>query len=152
MGIAKELSVGEVAARSGVSVSALHFYERKGLIKSYRTAGNQRRYARDVLRRVAIIHMAQQLGLSLATVGKALSTLPEGKTPSRDDWARLSRGWAGDLERRIAQLQRLQHDLTNCIGCGCLSIDRCALLNSEDALAAKGPGPVLILQAGNATE
>jgi MerR family redox-sensitive transcriptional activator SoxR len=144
MRMARELTVGDVAARSGVSVSALHFYERKGLIRSHRTSGNQRRYDRDVLRRVSLIQFAQELGISLAEVGSFLSGLPEGRTPSRKDWERLSRAWAGDLDRRIASLQALRERLAGCIGCGCLSIDRCAIFNAEDHLAARGAGPVLL--------
>ncbi len=147
--MAKELTVGEVAARSGVSVSALHFYERKGLIRSHRTGGNQRRYDRDVLRRVSLIQFAQELGISLAEVGSSLSGLPEARPPSRKDWERISRKWAVDLDRRIAALQGLRNKLAGCIGCGCLSIDRCAIFNADDHLAAKGTGPVL-LRRGNA--
>jgi len=140
----KELTVGDVAARSGVSVSALHFYERKGLIRSHRTSGNQRRYDRDVLRRVSLIQFAQELGISLAEVGSSLSGLPAGRPPSRKDWERLSRTWAVDLDRRIASLQALRQKLAGCIGCGCLSIDRCAIFNADDHLAAQGAGPVLL--------
>jgi MerR family redox-sensitive transcriptional activator SoxR len=140
----KELTVGDVAARSGVSVSALHFYERKGLIRSHRTSGNQRRYDRDVLRRVSLIQFAQELGISLAEVGSSLSGLPAGRPPSRKDWERLSRTWAVDLDRRIASLQALRQKLAGCIGCGCLSIDRCAIFNADDHLAAQGTGPVLL--------
>jgi MerR family transcriptional regulator, redox-sensitive transcriptional activator SoxR len=143
-GLTKELTVGEVAARSGVSVSALHFYERKGLIGSHRTRGNQRRYGRDVLRRVSLIQFAQELGISLAEVGSCLSGLPEGRTPSRKDWEHISRTWAVDLDRRIAALQALRKKLAGCIGCGCLSIDRCAIFNAGDHLAAKGAGPILL--------
>ncbi|MFI5012951.1 MAG: redox-sensitive transcriptional activator SoxR [Hyphomicrobiales bacterium] len=146
--MAKELTVGEVAARSGVAVSALHFYERKGLIRSHRTSGNQRRYDRDVLRRVALIQVAQELGISLAEVGSALADLPDGRSPTRRDWERISRAWAVDLDRRVAALQRLRDSLASCIGCGCLSIDRCAIFNADDHLSAEGAGPVLLLPAG----
>jgi MerR family redox-sensitive transcriptional activator SoxR len=139
--MAKELTVGQVAARSGVAVSALHFYEAKGLIESHRTSGNQRRYSADVLRRVAIIKVAQEVGISLAEIGAALASLPDGRTPNRDDWNALSQRWAADLDRRILQLQKLRDGLTDCIGCGCLSIDRCKLRNPGDQLAAEGPGP-----------
>ncbi len=139
--MAKELTVGQVAARSGVAVSALHFYEAKGLIQSHRTAGNQRRYGGDVLRRVAIIKVAQEVGISLAEIGAALASLPDGRTPNRDDWNALSQRWAADLDRRILQLQKLRDGLTDCIGCGCLSIDRCKLRNPGDRLAEQGPGP-----------
>jgi MerR family redox-sensitive transcriptional activator SoxR len=142
--MAGELTVGEMAARSGVSVSALHFYERKGLIRSHRSRGNQRRYEREVLRRVAVIKAAQELGISLAEVGAALATLPAGRTVSRKDWERMSRKWAADLDRRIAALQRLRDNLGSCIGCGCLSIDRCAIFNADDHLGREQSGPVLL--------
>ena len=138
--MARELTVGQVAARSGVAVSALHFYESRGLIRSHRTAGNQRRYGGDVLRRVAIIKVAQEVGISLADIGAALATLPESRTPTVKDWEKLSRGWAADLDRRIARLAKLRHGLTDCIGCGCLSIDKCKLRNPDDELAGEGPG------------
>lgn len=138
------LAVGEVAARSGLSVSALHFYERRGLIRSSRTNGNQRRYGRDVLRRVALIQVAQQLGIGLAEIGAALATLPAGRNPTREDWEAMASVWADDLDRRIEALTRLRHQLAGCIGCGCLSIDRCALYNPDDRLAARGVGPVLL--------
>jgi MerR family redox-sensitive transcriptional activator SoxR len=139
------LTVGQVARRSGVAVSALHFYEAKGLISSTRTSGNQRRYSRDILRRVAFIRFAQRVGLPLAEIRAALASLPEQRTPNREDWARLSAGWRASLDARIAALQRLRDDLTDCIGCGCLSQDRCALSNPEDVLAASGPGPRRLL-------
>ena len=145
--MAREMTVGDLSARSGVSVSALHFYERKGLIRSWRTSGNQRRYDRDVLRRVALIQVAQEIGISLAEVGAALASLPNGRTPSRKDWARLSRSWAGDLDRRIGVLQKLRDNLTGCIGCGCLSIDRCAIFNADDHLASEGAGAALLQPA-----
>ena len=140
-----ELSVGQLAARSGVAVSALHFYEAKGLIVSTRTAGNQRRYSRDTLRRVAFIRVSQGVGIPLRAIKEALEALPEGRTPTRADWARLSGTWRGDLDRRIAQLQRLRDTLDDCIGCGCLSLDRCALSNPLDELADRGPGPHRLL-------
>ncbi len=140
-GIAPTLSVGEVARRSGVPVSTLHFYEAKGLISSSRTDGNQRRYARDVLRRVAFIRVAQRVGISLADIEAVLATLPVTAAPSRADWARLSAAWRADLDERMAQLKKLRDTLDDCIGCGCLSIDRCRLRNPLDKLAAKGPGP-----------
>ena len=136
-----ELSIGEVAARSGVAVSALHFYERRGLIGSHRTAGNQRRYARDVLRRIAVIRVAQEIGIPLAEIAAAFAALPDGRTPNRQDWGTLSKGWAASLDRRIEQLVRLRDGLTDCIGCGCMSIDRCPLRNPDDRLARQGPGP-----------
>ena len=139
--MARELTVGQVAERAGVAVSALHFYETKGLIQSHRTSGNQRRYGMDALRRVAIIKIAQELGISLAEIGKAFAGLPEGRAPSREDWEAMSSRWAAELDARIGQLQRLRSGMADCIGCGCLSIDRCGLLNGGDRLAAQGPGP-----------
>ena len=134
------LSVGDVAARSGVAVSALHFYEREGLIHSWRNAGNQRRYGRDVLRRVAVIKVAQRAGIPLASIREALETLPDARTPTQADWARLSRRWRGDLDVRIAQLTRLRDQLDGCIGCGCLSLASCPLRNPDDAAGRDGPG------------
>ena len=135
------LTVGDVAARSGVAVSALHYYEREGLIASERTAGNQRRYRRDVLRRVAFIRVSQRVGVPLADIRAALDSLPAGRTPTKKDWARLSRLWRAELDERIRSLERLRDDLTGCMGCGCLSLRTCALQNPGDALAADGPGP-----------
>lgn len=144
-----ELTPGELAERGGVAVSALHFYERQGLIRSRRTAGNQRRYPREMLRRVAFIRVSQRVGIPLAEIKAALDTLPEGRTPGRDDWARLSARWRDDLDARIEQLVRLRDDLTGCIGCGCLSLDRCALFNPEDRLGEQGAGPrLLAVEAG----
>ncbi|MDT0302636.1 redox-sensitive transcriptional activator SoxR [Streptomonospora wellingtoniae] len=145
---AKELTVGQLAQRSGVAVSALHFYERKGLITSRRTAGNQRRYRRDTLRRVAFVRVAQRVGIPLADIAEALDTLPEARTPTREDWARLSQLWRDRLQERINQLERLRDDLTDCIGCGCLSLERCVLSNPHDRLAAQGPGPRRLLTPG----
>lgn len=143
-----ELTPGQLAARSGVAVSALHFYEREGLIHSRRTAGNQRRYPREMLRLVAFIRLSQRVGIPLAEIRAALETLPGGRTPVREDWAALSARWRDDLDRRIDQLVRLRDDLTGCIGCGCLSLDRCVLANPDDALAARGPGAHLLAVAG----
>ncbi|HEY4090017.1 MAG TPA: redox-sensitive transcriptional activator SoxR [Luteibacter sp.] len=137
----RELSVGEVAQRAGVAISALHFYERKGLIHSLRTAGNQRRYGSDVLRRIAVIRVAQRVGIPLEAVRQALASLPEGRTPSREDWAGLSARWRQDLDERIAQLTNLRDRLGDCIGCGCLSMSACALANPGDTLASEGRGP-----------
>ncbi|MEU5715189.1 redox-sensitive transcriptional activator SoxR [Streptomyces sp. NPDC020403] len=127
-----ELTVGQLSARSGAAVSALHFYEAKGLITSSRTSGNQRRYARDTLRRVAFVRAAQRVGIPLATIRDALAELPDERTPSREDWARLSRAWRSELDERIAQLGRLRDHLTDCIGCGCLSLETCVLSNPDD--------------------
>jgi MerR family redox-sensitive transcriptional activator SoxR len=138
--IAQELSVGEVARRSGVAVSALHFYERKGLIRSLRTAGNQRRFARDVLRRLAVIRVAQRVGLPLEAVATAFAALPENKTPTKAEWAKMSALWRSELDQRIAQLLLLRDQLTDCIGCGCLSLKRCRLTNPDDALGDQGDG------------
>ncbi|MEU3834102.1 redox-sensitive transcriptional activator SoxR [Streptomyces microflavus] len=127
-----ELSVGQLSARSGAAVSALHFYESKGLISSRRTSGNQRRYSRDALRRVAFVRAAQRVGIPLATIRDALASLPEERTPNRDDWARLSEAWRQELDERIKQLHRLRDHLTDCIGCGCLSLENCVLSNPDD--------------------
>ena len=136
----KLLSVGEIAQRSGVAVSALHFYERKGLIASVRNSGNQRRYKREVLRRVAIIKVAQRVGIPLTDIAQAFATLPSGRTPSAADWERLSRIWHDDLNDRIRTLTSLRDQLTECIGCGCLSIASCPLRNHLDRLSDSGPG------------
>lgn len=127
-----ELTVGQLSARSGAAVSALHFYEAKGLIGSRRTSGNQRRYSRDALRRVAFVRAAQRVGIPLATIRDALAELPEERTPNRDDWARLSEAWRSELDERIEQLARLRDHLTDCIGCGCLSLETCVLSNPDD--------------------
>ncbi len=137
----RPLSAGELARRSGVAVSTVHFYEAQGLIASWRSAGNQRRYARDVLRRVAVIKVAQRLGVPLATIREALRSLPEGRTPTAADWKRLAAHWRADLDRRIALLTRLRGQLEDCIGCGCLSLKVCRLRNPWDRLAEEGPGP-----------
>lgn len=135
------LSVGQLAARSGVAVTALHFYETKGLIHSIRNAGNQRRYPRAVLRRVAVIKMAQRLGIPLAEIAEALATLPREHTPTAADWQRLSAQWRDDLDRRIEQMMLLRDQLDGCIGCGCMSLKECPLRNHHDHLAQGGPGP-----------
>lgn len=137
----KVLTVGELSERSGVAVSALHFYERQGLIASTRTAGNQRRYRRDTLRRVAFIRVSQRVGVPLADIREALAGLPEGRTPTKKDWERLSRLWRAELDQRIRDLEHLRNDLTGCIGCGCLSLRTCALQNPSDELGAEGSGP-----------
>ncbi len=142
----EELTVGQLAARSGVAVSALHFYERQGLISSRRTSGNQRRYKRDVLRRVALIRIAQRVGIPLADVAAVLVLLPDRRTPTRQDWQRISQRWKAELDQRIRHLQRLRDDFTDCVGCGCLSIDRCRLANPTDQLGEHGPGPRRLLE------
>ncbi|MEU9403267.1 redox-sensitive transcriptional activator SoxR [Streptomyces sp. SID4985] len=139
-----ELSVGQLSARSGAAVSALHFYEAKGLIHSRRTPGNQRRYCRDTLRRVAFIRAAQRVGIPLATIREALAELPEERTPTREDWARLSEAWRTELDDRIAQLNRLRDHLTDCIGCGCLSLKSCVLSNPDDARGEQQVGSRLM--------
>ncbi|MBS3182258.1 redox-sensitive transcriptional activator SoxR [Leucobacter manosquensis] len=138
------LSVGEVAARTGVAVSALHFYEREGLISSVRTAGNQRRYARHVLRRIAIIRVAARMGVPLAEVAEELASLPADRMPSRRDWERISEHWRGKLEARRLEIERMERELTGCIGCGCLSLGTCRVFNPGDALSVDGPGPRLL--------
>lgn len=144
--IAQDLTVGQLAARSGVSVSALHFFERQGLLTSSRTAGNQRRYRRDALRRVALIRVAQRVGIPLKEVGEVLAVLPEQRTPTRQDWAQLSRHWKARLDERIRHLQQLRDHFSDCIGCGCLSLDRCSLINPYDELGNAGTGPVRLLE------
>jgi len=137
----KELGVGELAERAGVAVSALHFYEAKGLIHSVRSGGNQRRYARSVLRRLAVIKVAQRVGMPLADIAEALNALPSGRTPTVADWRRLSAAWKLELEERIRTLTQLRDQLDGCIGCGCLSLKACPLRNAQDALAREGAGP-----------
>ncbi|NMO91974.1 redox-sensitive transcriptional activator SoxR [Actinomycetospora sp. TBRC 11914] len=136
-----ELTVGEVSRRSGVAVSALHFYEREGLIQSRRTSGNQRRFRREVLRRIAFIRIAQRVGVPLAQVREALDELPDSRTPTRADWEALSQAWRAELDDRIRRLQQLRDDFSGCIGCGCLSLDRCTMFNAGDRLGEEGPGP-----------
>jgi MerR family transcriptional regulator, redox-sensitive transcriptional activator SoxR len=138
--VPRELTIGELSARSGVAPSALRFYERQGLIAAQRTSGNQRRYESATLRRVALVQAGRAAGIPLTAVRAALETLPINRTPTRRDWERLSRGWRADIDARIETLQALRGRLDTCIGCGCLSIDRCDLLNPDDAAAALGPG------------
>ncbi|MEU6129118.1 redox-sensitive transcriptional activator SoxR [Saccharopolyspora sp. NPDC047091] len=138
------LTIGEVAHRSGVAQTALRFYEQRGLIASTRTGGNQRRYGRPVLRRLAFIRAAQRVGLSLEQISDALATLPTDHAPTKADWTRLSRSWRDELDARIDGLQRLRDRLSGCIGCGCLSLRTCALNNAEDQMAAQGPGSPLL--------
>lgn len=141
---ARDLGVGEVARRSGVAVSTLHFYEAKGLIASVRTQGNQRRYPREVLRRVAVIKVAQRAGIPLAEIRAALDTLPPGRVATAADWRALMAGWKGELDARIDRLTRLRDQLGSCIGCGCLSLASCPLHNPDDALGGEGAGPRLL--------
>ena len=138
---AREITVGQLAARSGATVSALHFYEARGLISARRTPGNQRRYPRVMLRRVAFIRASQRVGIPLAEIKAALDTLPARRTPTARDWARLSAAWCRDLDERISALQDLRDRLTGCIGCGCLSLTNCQLANPGDTLGASGTGP-----------
>lgn len=142
--IKRMLTVGEVAARSGLAVSTLHFYEAEGLITSWRNRGNQRRYAREVLRRVAVIKVAQRTGIPLKEIRDSLATLPNKRTPTSDDWKKLSALWREQLNQRIERLMRLRDQLDGCIGCGCLSIESCPLRNPWDRLGAEGPGARLL--------
>ena len=135
-----KLTIGEVVRRSGVAHSALRFYEQRGLIHADRTSGNQRRYPREVLRRLAFIRAGQRVGLSLEDIGDALARLPDGRTPTARDWQRLSSSWRAELDTRIDGLIRLRDRLTGCIGCGCLSLRSCSLYNAGDELAAHGAG------------
>jgi MerR family transcriptional regulator, redox-sensitive transcriptional activator SoxR len=135
------LPIGEVARRSGVASSALRFYEQRGLISSEREGSGHRRYPRPVLRRIAFIVFAQRIGLTLEEIGVELAKLPPHHAPTRNDWARLSATWTSRIDDRIAELERLKRGLTECIGCGCLSLDRCRLANPGDRAAALGPGP-----------
>ncbi len=142
---AEPLSIGEVAARTGVSVSALRFYEAEGMVSPSRSAGGQRRFPRDALRRIAFVRVAQRVGLTLDEIRAALATLPEQRTPTAADWARLSRAWKSNLDERIRMLEGLRDDLSSCIGCGCLSLQACRLYNPEDRARALGQGPRYLL-------
>jgi MerR family redox-sensitive transcriptional activator SoxR len=138
---AELLSVGEVSRRTGVAVSALHFYEAQGLIHSQRTAGNQRRYPRHMIRRISLIQVAKALGIPLRDVQEVFRELPPDRRPTKREWERIARRWSADLDLRRAALDRLQQELMSCIGCGCISMSSCRLLNPSDALAEQGPGP-----------
>ncbi|CAN7526953.1 redox-sensitive transcriptional activator SoxR [Terrabacter sp. LjRoot27] len=138
------LTIGQVAERTGAATSALRYWEDLGLITSVRTTGNQRRYERATIRRVSFIRAAQRVGLSLEEIGAALSTLPDARTPTATDWARLSRAWRGRLDEQIRRIEKLRDQLDSCIGCGCLSLRTCALNNPSDVLAEHGPGAVLL--------
>ncbi len=141
MALPSHITIGELARRTGVATSALRFYEQRGLIRSERTAGNQRRYPRATVRRVSVIRAAQRCGISLAEIASVLSRLPDDRTPTAADWQELSTAWRHSLDERIATLQGLRDRLTGCIGCGCLSLDRCWLVNPDDQAASGGPGP-----------
>jgi len=141
------LTIGKVAKRCGVKVSTLHFYEEKQLIRSWRNQGNQRRYKKDVLRRVSVIKAAQKVGISLADIKKALSTLPDNRTPDKDDWEALSTTWRDELTAKINYLEKLRSSLNGCIGCGCLSMSNCPIYNEDDKLANEGTGAVLLEKA-----
>ena len=141
-----ELTIGGLSKRTGVATSALRFYEAEGLIRATRTEGGQRRYARDILRRVSFIRIAQQVGLSLEEIRAALSSLPENRTPNKRDWERLSTSWRPRIDAQIALLERLRDRLHGCIGCGCLSLRVCQLANPSDEAAGHGPGPRWLLE------
>jgi MerR family redox-sensitive transcriptional activator SoxR len=145
VGVLTELAIGAVSERTGVAASALRFYETEGLIHSTRSPGGQRRYARDTIRRVSFIRVAQQVGLSLDEIRSALSSLPDHRTPTEKDWQRLSAAWQPRLDAQIAVLERLRDRLGGCIGCGCLSLRFCRLLNPDDQAGERGPGPRYIL-------
>lgn len=145
------LTIGEVMRRTGVSASALHFYERKGLISSVRTSSNQRLYERHMLRRISLVLVAKRLGIPLADVARVFDRLPTDHAPTHEDWQRVSRAWKRQLEERRRQIESLERELTGCIGCGCLSLKACLLLNPDDALQSQGPGPVRIQSQGTAT-
>jgi MerR family transcriptional regulator, redox-sensitive transcriptional activator SoxR len=143
--VVRELTIGELSARSGVSRSALRFYEREGLISARRTDGNQRRYPSVTLRRVALVQAGKAAGIPLERIRVALDALPAGKTPTKRDWERLSRSWRRELDERIATLEGIRGRLTTCIGCGCLSLQTCRLFNPDDEAAANGAGPRYLL-------
>jgi len=138
------LTVGKVANRCGVKVSTLHFYEEKGLIRSWRNQGNQRRYKKDVLRRVSVIKAAQKVGISLADIKSAFANLPNNRTPNKDDWLALSTTWRDELTAKINYLEKLRSSLNGCIGCGCLTMSNCPIYNEDDKLASEGSGAVLL--------
>jgi MerR family redox-sensitive transcriptional activator SoxR len=140
-----DLTIGALSERTGVAASALRFYEAEGLIHATRSAGGQRRYTRDMLRRVSFIRVAQQVGLRLDEIRDALASLPDNRTPTQKDWERLSASWAPRLDEQIAMLERLRDRLTGCIGCGCLSLRVCRLMNPDDSAAALGPGPRYVI-------
>jgi MerR family redox-sensitive transcriptional activator SoxR len=143
------LTIGQLADRSGVTPSALRFYESQNLIRSTRTTGNQRRYERSTLRRIAFIRSAQRVGLSLEEITEALSTLPGGRAPTKSDWTRLSRAWRPRINEQIERLERLRDRLDSCIGCGCLSLQRCSLQNPDDMVSVRGPGAAYLEPSGD---
>jgi MerR family redox-sensitive transcriptional activator SoxR len=145
-----QLSVGELARRSGVAVSTIHFYEAKGLIEGWRTSGNQRRYPRSTLRRVAVIRVAQRAGIPLATIKEHLDRMPADRALTADDWNQLTQSWKALLDERIESLMQLRNQFDRCIGCGCLSLSDCPLRNPDDRLAAEGSGPRLLVRASSA--
>ena len=142
----KALTIGDLAARTGLSVSAIRFYEEKGLVEPFRSAGGQRRFLRSDIRRLSFVLIAQQLGLSIGEIQRQLAKLPHGRTPTQADWTRISRAIRSRIDARIAELERTRDRLDGCIGCGCLSLKNCALYNPDDRAAAKGPGPRLVIE------
>tara|TARA_R110000772_G_scaffold18400_9_gene51431 strand:+ start:6707 stop:7186 length:480 start_codon:yes stop_codon:yes gene_type:complete len=141
----KALTIGDLAARTGLSVSAIRFYEEKGLVEPFRSAGGQRRFLRSDIRRLSFVLIAQQLGLTIGEIEKQLAALPHGRTPTQADWSRISKAMRGVIDARIAELERTRNRLDGCIGCGCLSLKKCALYNPEDRAGLRGPGPQLVL-------
>lgn len=137
-------AVGRIAERCGVKVSTLHFYEKRGLIKSWRNSGNQRRYKADVMRRIAVIKAAQKIGINLESIKSAIATLPENRTPSVKDWEKLGTLWRDELNAKIAYMEKLRDSMTSCIGCGCLSLKHCPIYNQDDKLANEGSGAVVL--------
>jgi len=146
------LSVGEISRRCGVAVSTIHFYERKGLISALRTGGNQRRFDRAMIRRIALVKAAQQIGIPLADVARHLQALPPDRAPGQEDWQRIASAWSIELDSRIRQLTALRNNLSGCIGCGCLSMTRCAIINPGDQLGQAGIGPVVLQAAADGSE
>ena len=141
----KALTIGDLAARTGLSVSAIRFYEDKGLVESFRSSGGQRRFLRSDIRRLSFVLIAQKLGLSIGEIQRQLARLPHGRTPTQSDWTRIGKAMRGVIDTRIAELERTRDRLDGCIGCGCLSLKKCALYNPEDRAGLKGPGPQLVL-------
>jgi MerR family redox-sensitive transcriptional activator SoxR len=145
--VESELTIGALSERTGVATSALRYYEAEGLIHASRSAGGQRRYHRDTLRRVSFVRVAQQVGLTLEEIREALASLPDSRTPTQKDWAKLSASWRPRLDAQIAMMERLRDRLDGCIGCGCLSLSFCRILNPDDSAAERGPGPRYVLDA-----